>query len=92
MVYFISYDLNKSGKDYSGVHEAIKAASDGSWTRIMESAWIIRSNHATADAVFAQILPHLDSDDVCIVIEVRNNTQGHLRGSLWDYINGTIFA
>lgn len=92
MVYMITYDLNKSGKDYEGVYQAIKDASDGVWCHYWDSSWLIRSNLATASAVFEKIQPHLDSDDACLVIEVKNNKQGWLTTKQWDYINNNIFA
>ena len=91
MVYLITYDLNKTGKDYEGVYQAIKDASTGAWCHYWESSWLIRSNLATADLVFAKIKPHLDTDDRCLVVEVKNNKQGWLTEKQWDYINKYIF-
>lgn len=92
MVYFITYDLNKTGKDYEGVYQAIRDASNGVWCHYWESSWLIRSNLLTADQVFARIKPHLDKDDRCLVIEIKNNKQGWLTQEQWDYINNHIFA
>lgn len=92
MVYFITYDLNKAGKDYEGLYQAIKDASTGVWCHYWESSWLIRSNLITADLVFTKIKPHLDQDDCCLVIEVKNNKQGWLTQKQWDYINKYIFA
>lgn len=92
MVYFITYDLNKDGKDYEGVFQAIKDASDGVWCHYWDSSWLIRSKYESADSVFEKIKPHLDSDDRCIVIEVKDNKQGWLTQKQWDYINNSIFA
>ena len=92
MVYFITYDLNNTGKDYAGVFQAIKDASDGVWCHYWDSSWLIRSKYESADSVFEKIKPHLDSDDRCIVIEVKNNKQGWLTNKQWDYINNNIFA
>lgn len=92
MVYFITYDLNNAGKDYQGVYQAIKDASDGVWCHFWDSSWLIRSNYASADDVFEKIKPHLDSDDRCIVVEAKNNKQGWLTKEQWDYINTYIFG
>lgn len=92
MVYFITYDLNKTGKDYEGVYQAIKDASTGVWCHYWESSWLIKSTLTSADAVFAKIKPHLDTNDRCIVIEVVNNKQGWLTSDQWDYINNNIFG
>lgn len=91
MVYFITYDLNATGKDYEGVYEAIKNASEY-WCHYWDSSWLIKSNLETADAVFAKIKPHLDTNDRCLVIEVKNNKQGWLTKNQWDSINTNIFG
>ncbi len=91
MVCFITCDLNKSEKDYEGVIQAIESAGDEAWCHYWDSAWLIRSTLESASDVFAKIKPHLDSDDTCLVIEVKNNKQGWLSEKQWDYINSNIF-
>lgn len=90
--YMITYDLNKSGKDYENVIESIKAASDGVWCSYWKSTYLIRSDYSTADEVSEKITPYLDNDDRLIVIEVVNNKQGWLSNKQWDYINNNIFS
>lgn len=91
MIYLITYDLNKSDKDYEGVYQAIKDASTY-WCHYWESSWLIKSNLETADAVFDKIKPHLDNNDRCFVVEVKNNKQGWLTKEQWDTINSNIFG
>lgn len=91
MVYLISYDLNKTGKNYEGVYQAIKDASTGVWCHPLESTWLIKSTLSSANSVFEKIKPELDSDDRCFVIEVSNNYQGWLTKKMWDYINENLF-
>ena len=92
MVYFITYDLNKSDKDYEGVFQAIKDASNGVWCHYWDSSWLIKSYLESANEVFDLIRPHLDSNDRCFVIEVKENKQGWLLQEQWDYINQNIFG
>ncbi len=91
MVYMITYDLNKSGKDYNDVFEAIKTASTGAWCHYWDSTWLIKSNYTNANDVSDLITPYLDSDDRLIVIQVENNKQGWLEKKQWDHINNNIF-
>lgn len=91
MVYLITYDLNKADKDYDGVFKAIKDASTGVWCHFWDSSWLIKSS-LSVDDVFEKIKPHLDSNDRCLVIEVKNNKQGWLTKEQWDYINNSIFS
>lgn len=90
MVYLITYDLNTTGKDYEGVYQAIKDASVN-WCRYWDSSWLIKSELESADAVFKKIKPHLDDNDRCFVVEVKNNTQGWLTEKQWEFINSSIF-
>jgi len=92
MVYLISCDLNKIGKDYSDVYEAIMTASTGAWCHFFDSTWLIKSKYKSAHSVFSCIQPHLDSGDRCIVVELENNKQGWLDKEQWDYINKQIFS
>lgn len=89
MVYVISYDLNKSGKNYDGVYEAIKKASVY-WLHPLDSTWIIKSNF-TANQISDAIKAETDPDDSWIVIEAKNNKQGWLAKDAWDALNNKIF-
>ncbi|MBQ3557828.1 MAG: hypothetical protein IJA11_08565 [Oscillospiraceae bacterium] len=85
MKYLVSYDLNKPGKNYNDVYEAIKAASDGTWCKPLESVWIIRSA-LSVNAVYDLIFPHLDANDRLLVIEVTNNSYWYLDKDVSDYL------
>jgi len=39
----IGYDLNKTGKDYSGLIEKIKASVE-TWWHCLDSTWIVKTN------------------------------------------------
>lgn len=92
MVFLITYDLNKADKDYTGVYQAIQSASTGAWCHFWDSSWLIKSYCTSADSVFKLIHPHLDPDDKCLVVEIKDNKQGWLSREQWDYINGNIFG
>ncbi|BDH60092.1 hypothetical protein MTP04_02220 [Lysinibacillus sp. PLM2] len=91
IVYLISYDLNKSDKNYDGVIEAIKKAFTGVWCSPLESVWLIKSN-LTANQVSDNIKSEADANDNWLVIEVRDNKQGWLNKDMWEYINNSIFS
>lgn len=73
------------------MYEAIKDASLA-WCHYWDSSWLIKSELKTADDVFEKIKPHLDSNDRCLVVEVKNNKQGWLTKEQWDFINTKIFG
>ena len=85
MNYLVSYDLNKPGKDYSGVHKAIESASAGVWCKPLESVYVIRSS-LTAQAIYNKICPFLDTSDRILVIEVTGNSYWYLEKDVNDYL------
>lgn len=89
MNYLVSYDLNKSGKDYSGVYEAIQSASTGMWCKPLESVYIIRSS-LSAEAIYNRVAQHLDRDDCVLVIEVTENYFGYFDKRVVDYLNSML--
>ena len=91
MVYMISYDLNKQDKDYEGVFQAIKDASDGTWIKPLLSTWLIRSNYSNANAVYKVIKPYLDNNDNIYICELKHNNQGWLSEKTWSFIREQIF-
>lgn len=64
MVYHISYDLNRPGKDYSGLYEAIKKL--GSWCHPVDSTWYIDSN-PTAEGIRNTLKAVMDESDSLVV-------------------------
>lgn len=64
MVYHISYDLRKPGKDYSSLHQAIK--NIGSWCHPVESTWYV-DTASSASAIRDTLIRVMDSSDGLIV-------------------------
>ncbi len=61
----IGYDLNKSGKDYSGLINQIKKIS-GIWWHHLDSTWIIKSTKSTIE-IRDLLSPYIDEDDELLV-------------------------
>lgn len=68
MVYTISYDLNKPGKDYSALYEAIK--SYGYWSHPLDSTWFI-STTQTSEQVFNTLKSVMDPTDELLVTAAK---------------------
>jgi hypothetical protein len=68
---FITYDLNKAGKNYDGVINAIKSLSK--YAKYQKSAWYVRSAY-TATQVADHIWKEMDADDHLMVIDATNNS------------------
>jgi hypothetical protein len=56
----ITYDLNKPGRDYDDLHNAIKKL--GSWWHCLESTWIVDSTKAVSE-IRDTLKAHIDSND-----------------------------
>ena len=64
MVYTISYDLNRPGKDYSSLYAAIKNL--GPWCHPVDSTWYVSTN-LTAAQVRDALTAVMDSSDQVLV-------------------------
>lgn len=64
MVYHISYDLKKPGKDYAALHESIKKL--GNWCHPVDSTWYIKTP-MTAEAIRDTLRAVMDQSDALIV-------------------------
>lgn len=77
MTYLISYDLNKPGKNYEDLYEAIKGASNGVWCKPLRSVYIIKSN-LSVKSIYDRLATCLDTTDRVLVIEVTRNAYWYL--------------
>lgn len=85
MTYLVSYDLNKPGKNYDDLYEAIQNASNGVWCKPLRSVYIINSS-LSAKAIYDRLTPCLDSNDLVLVIEVTRNSYWYLNKEISDYL------
>ena len=84
MIYAINYDLKKPGRDYSGLYEAIKGS--GVWWHYLESTWLV-DTALDANGIWKRLDPHLDHNDLALVIGVTKDYQGWLPEEAWKWIN-----
>ena len=64
----IGYDLNKSGKDYSGLIKEIKD-NFGTWWHHLDSTWLVVAD-LTPVQVRDLLRPHIDNDDELLVATI----------------------
>jgi len=82
--YLIGYDLNKSGKDYPNLMDAIKALG-GTWWHHLDSTWII-SHPGPAKDIRDHLRPHIDDDDELLVVALKREAAWagfNEKGSAW---------
>ncbi|MCC5641279.1 hypothetical protein LC593_36890 [Nostoc sp. CHAB 5844] len=83
-VYCVSYDLNKTGQNYSALYEELKKSP--SWWHHLDSTWLIYTSE-TAEQLSARLLKHIDTNDRLLVIKVVQAYQGWLTEEAWKWIN-----
>jgi hypothetical protein len=66
MTYFIAYDLNDPGQDYSELYQEIKSLADD-WIHPLESIWFIDSLYS-AKHIRDQLKDILDESDKMLVM------------------------
>ncbi|TDR38581.1 hypothetical protein DFR29_12082 [Tahibacter aquaticus] len=74
--YLIGYDLNKRGKDYSSLIEAIKKVGSD-WWHCLDSTWIVKHD-GPSTVIRDALAKFIDSDDELLV--VRLTGEGAWRG------------
>lgn len=83
-VYCVSYDLNKTGQNYTALYDELKKI--GSWWHYLDSTWLIDTAES-ATSLSDRLLKHLDKNDYLLVIKVTSNSAGWLPQKAWDWIN-----
>lgn len=86
-VYNVSYDLNKSGKDYSGLHKELKNTHE--WYHLLDSTWLLYTAES-ADQIWERIKSHIDSDDNIMIAQITSNNSGWLPKMAWTWIKSRV--
>lgn len=86
-VYNVSYDLNKTGKDYLGLHSELKKTYE--WYHLLDSTWLLYTSE-TADQIWQRLKSHIDGNDNILIIQVTNNKQGWLNQDQWTWLNARL--
>ena len=87
MVYVISYDLRKPGKDYTGLIEQLQYSPR--WWHYLASTWLI-STTESASQLYNRLAAHLDGNDSILIIDAGNQIGGWLSKDAWEWIYGEI--
>jgi hypothetical protein len=86
MIFLITYDLKKPGRDYSSLYETIKSAK--SWWHYLDSTWLIYSNETvTVNEWSEKIRNVIDANDLFLIVDITNQPrQGWLKKQAWEWI------
>ena len=84
MIYLVTYDLNKEGKDYNSLYDKIK--SIGPWFHPLESVWFLKSSD-NVNNITEQIRTTMDVNDHIFVVNISNqDRQGWLPKTAWEWL------
>jgi len=73
-VYLVSYDLDKPGKDYTGIIDAIRNMGG---VKGLYSEWFVVTQTMDAKSIFDRLAPFIDSNDRLLILG--------LSGEAWWY-------
>jgi len=88
MVYIITYDLNKPGKDYSSLYKNIKEI--GGWWHFLDSTWLVRTSLG-ANQIWNRLKPVVDDNDRVFVCKLSGDFSGWLPQNAWNWIGESNF-
>jgi len=83
MVYIVTYDLRKEGKDYIGLIEQLK--NFPAWAHYLQSTWLIYTSESP-EALYQRLSAHLDKNDSILITEFRGSYYGYLPKDAWEWI------
>ncbi len=83
MLYLVSYDLRKRGKDYMGLTEQLQHSPR--WWHYLMSTWLIATSESPSE-LYNRLAAHLDPDDSILIIEAGNHIYGQLTKAAWEWI------
>lgn len=83
MVYLVTYDLRKKGKDYIGLIEQLK--NSPGWAHYLQSTWLIYTSESIED-LYKRLSAHLDEKDSILITEFKGAYYGSLPKKAWEWI------
>ncbi|HHV85188.1 MAG TPA: hypothetical protein GXX42_05145 [Petrimonas sp.] len=85
MVFLITYDLRKPGRDYASLYDAIKDIGD--YNQPLESVWLVANNSMDVFKVTTHLKKYMDKSDLIFVVDItESNCQGWLPKSSWEWL------
>jgi hypothetical protein len=69
-LYWIGYDLDKPGQDYTDLIRRLKQLGA---SRILKSDWLLRSNTLSAEQIRDDLQHYIDANDRILVSEQKNH-------------------
>lgn len=80
--YCITYDLNKSDKNYEGLYSAIKTFNN---IHVMDSVWFVKTN-LNANEIYDKLKSEIDNNDNLFICDITFDYSGWLSKSIWNWL------
>lgn len=85
MVYLITYDLNRPGKNYASLYSALERLEYIKDTNL-DSVWFISSTSSAA-AIYEYLRVHLDKNDRLFVTKLNSGEYfGWMHPNVWSWV------
>ena len=87
MIYLITYDLRKPGRDYTSLYDAIKQLGDTNHP--LESVWLVAIDNKSKNAAYisSSLRNYMDDNDLIFVVDISASShQGWLPKSTWVWL------
>ena len=83
MVYLITYDLNKTGQNYTDLYEVIKTL--GPWAHYLDSTWFVDTSYSS-EQIRDKLLEVIDSNDSLFITKISSYS-GWLHKDAWPWLS-----
>ena len=87
VVYVVSYDLWKPGKDYKGLSDELQRSPG--WWHYLDSTWLIVTSES-ADQLYNRLRVNLDANDSILIVQAGTDVQGWLPKDAWTWIQQNL--
>lgn len=91
MIYLISYNINKTIRDYAPLYNAIKNLGRTYW-HLQESSWFVASEYLDVEQTISFLRGYLYPGDTVFIAELRrgNNVDGWVTLDFWEWYKKNI--
>lgn len=89
MVILVTYDLNRPGKNYTSLYNALGRVSN-TVSKPVESVWLFQTNKSS-NQVYNLLRPYVDDSDRLFVVRLTSDYIGWLDGKVVDWLAGRVF-
>lgn len=88
MVYLITYQLNRPGKNYQSLYSALQQY-DYIKDNFLHTVWFV-STSWTASQIYNHLASHMDRTDRLFITPITRGTHGWMSPHIWNWITARV--